>query len=450
MKFNDYTKTAFGNLKRRKMRTFLTAFAVSIGTMLIILMVSLGVGVQKLVVDAIKANTPGNSISVSPYKYEDNSSVKIEANTEEEDLEAIKPKFTKLDDSAINTIKAIDSVQEITVYNNLPSLNIQLNGIEKKSSRVIGMDYNYSIFSKDLIETAKIKEKDKEMKIITYGNMISKDNTNGVLIGEKLLKKFGVSDYNSVIGKEILLTSKLPDAPGIPDLEPMVIKCKIEGVVNEKFGAYADKLVISLDKAKELLNYINLDKNYFENKGPANLEVIVNSMGSVGIVSDKISNMGYGVSSIQSMIKDIKSVFAIIEVILAIIGIVIIFVASIGVINTMTMSIYERTRSIGILKALGASKRSIRWLFITESGAIGFIGGLLGLAFSFANTGIIKIAVNSYLKSKGVENVPSLFSTPLWLIAATMGFAILISVLAGLYPANKAAKLDPVESLRYE
>jgi putative ABC transport system permease protein len=450
MKFKDYRKTAFGNLRRRKMRTFLTAFAVSIGTMLIILMVSLGVGVQKLVVDAIKANTPGNSISVNPYKYDSTSGIKIETDMDsEEALEKIKPKFTKIDESAINKIKNMNAVEEVSVSSRLSNLNIQFNGTEKKSSMIIGMDYNYSIFSKDLIETVRIKEKNKDLQAITYGNMVSKENNGGVLIGEKLLKKLGVTDYGSAVGKEITLVAKLPDAPGIPNIEPLTVKFKIEGVINEKFE-YGDKLIISLDKAKDYLNYINLDKNYYDNKGPENLEVNVRNMTEVESISGEISNMGYGVTSIQSMIKSIKSVFAVVEVVLAIIGIVIIFVASIGVINTMTMSIYERTRSIGILKALGASKRNIRWLFITESGAIGFIGGLLGLLFSFINTGIIKVAVNAYLKSQGVKDVPNLFSTPLWLIVGTMGFAILISVLAGLYPANKASRLDPVESLRYE
>ncbi|MDP4090547.1 MAG: FtsX-like permease family protein, partial [Bacillota bacterium] len=127
-----------------------------------------------------------------------------------------------------------------------------------------------------------------------------------------------------------------------------------------------------------------------------------------------------------------------------------IFVASIGVINTMTMSIYERTRSIGILKALGASRREIRKLFIFESGVMGFIGGILGTLFSLINVGIIKFFLNSYLKSKGVTDMPKLFSTPIWLVLGTIGFAILISVLAGLYPAGRASRLDPVESLRYE
>lgn len=449
MIYRDYLKTAFRNLKRRKMRTFLTSFAVSIGTMLIVLMVSLGVGVQKIVIDAIKANTPGNSISVSPYKYED-AGIKLETDLDSDEFsEAIKPKFTKIDETTLNKIKNISSVDEISVYSNIPSLNIELNGNKKKSSSVIGMDLNYPVFSKDQIESVRIKEKKKSLNPITYGETILKEDRNSLLIGEKMLKKLGVEDYNSVIGKEITLTAVLPDSPGMPKLEPMIKKFKVKGVINEKFS-FGDKIIISILDAKDFLSYVNLDNNYYENKGPESVEVTVKNLSDVENVSDEISKMGYGTTSIQSIIKGTKSAFIVVQAVLAIVGLIIVFVASIGVINTMTMSIYERTRSIGIMKALGASKKDIRWLFITESGAIGFIGGLMGIVFSFLNAQIIKLAVNAFLKSKKVESMPELFSTPVWLILGTIIFAIIISVAAGLYPANKASRLDPVESLRYE
>lgn len=447
MKFKNYTKTAFKNLKRRKMRTFLTSFAVSIGTMLIILMVSLGVGVQKLVIDAIKAETPGNSITVSPYKFEE-SGIKVETNTEE-DPEAFKPKFTILDEKAIDKIKNIKSVEEVVAITPVNNIDVELMGKNKNKASAVSFDLNNSIFSKAQVESVRIKEKKKDLEPITYGSIITNTDKSSVLIGEKLLKKLGIDDYKSVVGQDLTIKVQLPDAPGIPKAAPFTLKLKVAGVVGEKFPN-SDKVIMSIEESKDLLAYTNMNKNYYQEKGPSNLEVTVKNISDVSQVSDEISKMGYGVTSIQSLIKGIKSFFAIAEGVLAVVGIIIIFVASIGVINTMTMSIYERTRSIGIMKALGSSRSDIRRMFITESAAIGFIGGIMGLLFSIVNTKIIKLALEAFLKSKGVKEVPNIFSTPLWLVLGTIGFAILISVLAGLYPANKASKLDPVESLRYE
>lgn len=447
MKFKNYTKTAFKNLKRRKMRTFLTSFAVSIGTMLIILMVSLGVGVQKLVIDAIKAETPGNSITVNPYKFEE-SGIKVEANMEE-DPEAFKPKFTILDEKAIDKIKNIKSVEEVVAITPVNNIDVELMGKNKNKASAVSFDLNNSIFSKAQVESVRIKEKKKDLEPITYGSIITNTDKSSVLIGEKLLKKLGIDDYKSVVGQDLTIKVQLPDAPGIPKAAPFTLKLKVAGVVGEKFPN-SDKVIMSIEESKDLLAYTNMNKNYYQEKGPSNLEVTVKNISDVSQVSDEISKMGYGVTSIQSLIKGIKSFFAIAEGVLAVVGIIIIFVASIGVINTMTMSIYERTRSIGIMKALGSSRSDIRRMFITESAAIGFIGGIMGLLFSIVNTKIIKLALEAFLKSKGVKEVPNIFSTPLWLVLGTIGFAILISVLAGLYPANKASKLDPVESLRYE
>lgn len=449
MKLKNSIKTAFRNLSRRKTRTFLTSFAVSIGTMLIILMVSLGVGVQKIIEDNLKANASANVINVTPYKTEQNG-VKLEVNKEgENSSEQSKSEPKIIDKNALDRIKEIKEVEDISVYTYIPSIEKKLMDKEIKDTAILAYDLNYPIFTENNIEAVRIKEKKEDLQPIIYGEMLKKEDKNSILVGKKLLDKLGITDAESVVGKEITLTAKLPDMSGIPKMEPLVKNFKIVGVVGEAFPN-SEQLIASIEDSKDLLGYINLNKNYYKENGADKVEVTVKNISDVSSVSDEITKMGYGTTSIQSMIKDVKATFTVVNAVLAVIGIIIVFVASIGVINTMTMAIYERTRSIGIMKALGCSRGDIRRLFIVESAAIGFIGGLIGVGFSLINTQIIKVFLGGFLKSKGINNVPNIFSTPIWLVLGTMGFAILISVIAGFYPANKASKLDPVESLRYE
>ncbi|WP_346917155.1 FtsX-like permease family protein [Clostridium sp.] len=449
MKLKNSIKTAFRNLSRRKMRTFLTSFAVSIGTMLIILMVSLGVGVQKIIEDNLKANASANVINVTPYKTGVDG-VKLEINKEgEKSSEQSKSKPKIIDKNALDKIKEIKEVKDISVYTYIPSIEKKLMDKEIEDTAILAYDLNYPIFTENNIETVRIKEKKEDLEPIIYGEMLKKEDKNSILVGKKLLDKLGIVDAESVIGKEITLTAKLPDMSGMPDIDPLVKNFKIVGVIGENFPN-SEQIIVSIDDAKDLISYQNLNQNYYEENGADKVEVTLKNISDVSSVSDEITKMGYETTSIESVMKGVKSMFTLVNAVLAVIGIIIVFVASIGVINTMTMAIYERTRSIGIMKALGCSRGDIRRLFIVESAAIGFIGGLIGLVFSLINTQIIKIVLDNLLRSKGISDVPNIFSTPIWLVLGTMGFAILISVIAGFYPANKASKLDPVESLRYE
>jgi putative ABC transport system permease protein len=124
-------------------------------------------------------------------------------------------------------------------------------------------------------------------------------------------------------------------------------------------------------------------------------------------------------------------------------------VASIGIINTLVMAILERRREIGIMKAVGASDSDVRGLFFAEAGAMGFLGGVFGVTLGWIIGRVINFGTNIYLKRQGFapENI---WTVPWWLVAVALGFAVVVSLLSGLYPAARAARLDPVQALRYE
>jgi putative ABC transport system permease protein len=168
-------------------------------------------------------------------------------------------------------------------------------------------------------------------------------------------------------------------------------------------------------------------------------------------VEDKIKALGYTAFSLNDLLQSAKRAFIIIDIILGLIGSIALTVSSLGIVNTMVMSILERTREIGVMKAIGGSDRDIRKIFLIEASAIGVLGGAVGVAIGWVVGRIINFGANIYVRSQGVEDTAfNLFAMPLWLIAGAIGFSVLVSLLAGSYPARRAARLDPIQALRHD
>lgn len=466
MKFSDYIKNAFLNLNRRKFRTFLTAFAISIGTMLIVLIMGLGIGTEKYVIENIKKSVPVplTQIEVSSYNnlpFKTDEDKNLKKTIEEKDVEKIKA-MTEVKDVRISVNTTAQDIEiEGKKLSSIKEKNKKDSDKEKSNNginmsfdkpynageiMVQGINTKYTTFLDGQIEKARLKKNKKDLNPIKYGENIS--NKNEILLHEKTLETLGFKNYKSLLGKEVKLTISLPKIPGYKTPDPIYKTYKIKGIINKDFAddPYA---VCEINEAGNMINYLNGDKNYFKNNG-ASLSVNLKEINKVDEVSKKIDSMKYRTNSVQGTIKQIKTGFAIIEGLLLIGAIIVIFVAAIGVINTMTMSIYERTRSIGIMKALGASKKNILGLFLTESAALGFLGGLIGIVFSLINSKILLVFLNAYIKKQGVTETVNIFSTPIWLILSCIGFSMLISMIAGLIPSFRASKLDPIESLKYE
>jgi putative ABC transport system permease protein len=166
-------------------------------------------------------------------------------------------------------------------------------------------------------------------------------------------------------------------------------------------------------------------------------------------VEDAVKKMGFNAFSILDASNSVKQVFNVLDIFLGIFGSLALTVASIGIVNTLVMAVLERRREIGIMKALGASDGDVKGLFFVEAGAMGIIGGVLGVAMGWLIGQIINIGANIYFKR---QHYPpeQIWLVPWWLVGLAIGISILVSLLSGLYPASRAAKLDPVQALRYE
>jgi putative ABC transport system permease protein len=177
--------------------------------------------------------------------------------------------------------------------------------------------------------------------------------------------------------------------------------------------------------------------------------VRVQRSSQVAAVEDAVKTLGFNAFSIVDANKSISQFFKVLDVFLGIFGSLALAVASIGIVNTLVMAVLERRREIGIMKAVGASDADVRGLFFAEAGGMGLVGGVAGVALGWAIGRVINLGTNIYLARQHFPPA-QIWSVPAWLILFAIAFSVGVSLLSGLYPAGRAARLDPVQALRYE
>jgi putative ABC transport system permease protein len=179
------------------------------------------------------------------------------------------------------------------------------------------------------------------------------------------------------------------------------------------------------------------------------LSVRLKSPNNVESVQDAIKKLGFNTFSILDATRSLRRFFAVLDLFLGIFGSLALTVAALGIVNTLVMAILERRREIGIMKAIGASDGDVKKLFFAEAAVMGLVGGILGVALGWSIGRVINIGTNIYLRRQDLP-AENLWAVPWWLIVGAIVFAVLVSMISGLYPAARAARLDPVQALRYE
>ena len=181
----------------------------------------------------------------------------------------------------------------------------------------------------------------------------------------------------------------------------------------------------------------------------ATLTVRVDRASAVPAVQDAVRGLGYSTFSLLDFTRSLRRVFAILDLLLGIFGSLALAVASLGIVNTLVMAILERRREIGVLKALGASNRDVRQLFFAEASVMGIAGGAFGVLLGWGIGRTIQFVTAAYLRQQGIP-AENIWLVPWWLVLGAMVFSLVVSLAAGMYPASRAARLDPVEALRYQ
>jgi ABC-type antimicrobial peptide transport system permease subunit len=242
----------------------------------------------------------------------------------------------------------------------------------------------------------------------------------------------------SVVSREQKLT-----IAGILDLDPESLRGPMRARVFLPLGLAENLHVMQLVDLREITRAASKQPVY------SSISVRVKDPSRIQGVEDAIKKMGFTTFSILDASRSLQQVFRVLYAFLGIFGSLALIVASIGIVNTLVMAILERRREIGIMKAIGASDGDVKKLFFAEAGAMGIAGGIIGVVLGWAIGQVINFGTNIYLKSQSIP--PEHFwAVPLWLVAFAIGFACFVSLISGLYPAGRAAKLDPVQALRYE
>ncbi len=234
------------------------------------------------------------------------------------------------------------------------------------------------------------------------------------------------------------------------------LRLRVVGVLEKTGGSDDYTVFMALPEVLELKGWYAGQHVNTARDGYSQVLVKVARPQDTLAVEREITRRGFYAYSATSVLREINSFFLVIQGILGGIGAIALVVAAFGIANTMLMSIYERTREIGLMKALGATNRDVMAVFLAEAGSIGFLGGVGGVLLGLLLGGLIDVVARTYLMAQAAQSgavsdtMSVLIHTPAWLPILALLFATGVGVLSGLYPATRAAALNPIAALRYE
>ena len=449
MRVFDLIDLCFRNLTRRKVRTLLTVTGVVVGTCAIVVMISLGIGMNEIMEQSLAQM--GDLKMIQVYNY----------NSSSENI---------IDDAKVAEWKALPGVVVATPMYETWQLNIEFSaGSNRKyctNSSIIG------------VYPEALQELGFELKEGDYFLNSNKD-TLSVVVGEKWGYDFyntRGNDSNRYVDESMLDANGNPKPPFVD-----VMKDKIDAtlVVGGEDAKQIKKKVLVCGKIKEdyskgyqtsrgvfmdIKELKRLEEEYRKlgnekkkkDTGYQTVSIKVEDIKYIEDVEKVIKEDGFETSSLESIRKPLEEQARQQQAVLGGLGGISLFVAAIGITNTMIMSIYERTREIGVMKALGCYVRDIRKIFLLEAGTIGFVGGVTGVIISYG----ISFLINHFgLQAGGNTNmmVGDMASMgaktsiiPLWLVVLAIVFSTLIGLISGYYPANRAVKISALEAIRGE
>jgi putative ABC transport system permease protein len=465
VKLYDMVELAGRNLREAGLRNSLTTVGIGVGVASLVAMLSLGIGLQQFFNRQLGRSGLFDSIFVAQRSEF--------RGTRPQTVDVTPPK--PLDDSARKTFEQIPGVDEVYPYLSAVG-EFRLEGGRPEDSHfsVVGAlppsargseafdDFQGRFYSSDDAPEAIILT-DFARTLLnlppepqTANQNLTQDQMQQVL-NKTLIFRYAQRSSDSPAPAPV--SQGDPPAPDASAFN--VIRkeqtLKIIGVVSSEpyRGMRQGRTSVLLPVAfAESLNMIQPGDvrsliRTSQGKTYGNVVVRVSKSKQVAAVEERIKDLGFSAFSIVDASKNLTLAFTFLDLFLGIFGSLALAVASLGIVNTLVMAILERRREIGIMKALGASDGDVKKIFFVEAGSMGVLGGALGVTLGWLIGRTINLATNVYMRRQGLKP-QDFWSVPLWLVGVALGFSVIVSLCAGLYPASRAAKLDPVEALRHE
>ena len=458
MRISDYIEQSFGNLCKRKLRAILTTCGVVIGVGALVCMFAFGKGVQKRVIDQFNKVDLFNYVNVSIR----NRGGGPHASFDPDDPDAGGR------DAAVTSAGAADTgapgldAQFLEEAKKIEGVEAAFPELRFPAQICLGDKEQFTlvqVLSADILHSGPIS--------LQAGRCYEPDEPNELILTDSLLRRLGVNEPSDALGRQLEINTLTldfslanlfrmafsKDGQGLP-FARQSYKFTIAGVAERlPFGGMGDVYV--QPEAAGSMRKISLTSiwDFFRPPGQTasypTVTLRVRSPKYVAPVKKEMESRGFRTFALMDQLEDMRTGFLIMDLFLIAVGMIGISVAALGIVNTMVMSILERYKEIGIMKAVGASDRDVKKIFFFESGVIGFVGGVLGLTLGWVVSMLINLIINTVAARQGVPYM-NYFSFPWWLCLGAVAFSVLVSLLAGIYPTVRAARVDPVVALRHD
>lgn len=439
MSIRDLMMMAGRNLWKRKLRTFLTVLGVVIGTTSIVVMISIGIGMNEGFKKQIEEWGSLQVIDVYASGSGGGYAMMAAPST------SSKPKKdVPLDNAAIEKFKSMEHVEAVSPI--MQSSMMLVCGKYVNYANVIGLD-------PAAMEALGYKAEE--------GRVLNSEDKDGLVIGRGVIE----SMYNPKMSWQMQSQAQPPEIDAMNDKIMLTydwnygtkqqdksvkpIKVNVVGLMPNN-GSNSYSVIMPLQQMQKIMKDMEAWQKKqgstpeTKKKGQYNqVSVKVDDINEVQNVQQQIKDMGFQASSLTDQLESMKETTKMLRMVLGAIGAISLIVAAIGITNTMVMAIYERTREIGVMKVIGASLRDIKLLFLTEAAFIGFAGGIAGSLISFVMSKIVNI-----IAMRQGSDMQSLI--PIWLYLSAIGFATVIGILSGYLPAKRAMKLSALAAIKTE